>query len=317
MRHTFPHPIAAIAAAALAAALTGVEAQVPAGQQGPPAAGVQGNPEGFPGKFVWADLFTGDSSAAARFYSALFGWTSDVRQQNGRAHIVMSNSGHPVAAIVQRPGRRAGGARARWIGYLEVRNAAETIASATMAGGRTLAPIRPYSRGLHAILADCEGSCIGIAQPNSDEQPYRPMGAGDWAWFELYAKNPRTARDFYTRVFDYQAVADTRASDPGHFILKVGDDDCAGIESIPDESGAQPDWLGFVEVGDVDSAVVRVPTLGGQVEGTASPGELGSRFAIISDPTGGLIGIVQFPETNSPAAASPPGDRPTSSSNPP
>jgi hypothetical protein len=40
-----------------------------------------------PGKFVWADLFTTDPVAAAKFYTGLFGWTTNLITQNGRSCI--------------------------------------------------------------------------------------------------------------------------------------------------------------------------------------------------------------------------------------
>src|SRR5665213_2718128 len=72
-----------------------------------------------PGKFVWADLFTTDPTAATDFYTKVFGWTSTTLFQKGRTYTVFSNNGHPVAGLVPRSTSKAK-RPSRWIGYIAV-----------------------------------------------------------------------------------------------------------------------------------------------------------------------------------------------------
>jgi predicted enzyme related to lactoylglutathione lyase len=185
-----------------------------------------------------------------------------------------------------------------------VPDAAAAVSAADSAGGKTLAPLRSFPRlGTSAIVADGEGTPIGLLQSATGDTADYPTKDGDWAWFELFAKNPAAAGDFYRRVFHFQVAADTRASKEGHFILSTDQNRRGGIQPLVLAADAQPDWLGFVQVEDLDATIAHASTLGGQLVAPPSAPELASRFAIISDPTGGVIGIVQFVNDVNPATA--------------
>ncbi len=63
----------------------------------------------FPGKFIWADLFTAAPAAAEKFYADLFGWTAvTIERKTTKGplqYIVLSNGDRPVAGIMMRPPR--------------------------------------------------------------------------------------------------------------------------------------------------------------------------------------------------------------------
>ena len=120
--------------------------------------------EAYPGKLVWADLFTSDPPAARRFYTELFGWTAtEVERGTGsRAHayIVLSNEGRPVAGIATGPAGEQAGARGRWIGYVSVPDVAQALATAQSLGGRTVFPAKALpQRGTQALLAIPKERC--------------------------------------------------------------------------------------------------------------------------------------------------------------
>jgi predicted enzyme related to lactoylglutathione lyase len=54
-------------------------------------------------------------------------------------------------------------------------------------------------------------------------------------------------------------------------------------------------------VADIDQTLAKVAGLGGAVLVTPHAVEYGSRFAIVSDPTGGAIGLVQYLDNANPA----------------
>jgi predicted enzyme related to lactoylglutathione lyase len=305
MRHVTPHRLAAFVAALSAFALPVVYGQAPSESTDLPALNQQASSNHLPGKFVWADLFTHDAAGEAKFYSSLFGWTPHSMQRNGRTHIVMSNGGQPIASIVERKAAHAD-ALANWIPFIAVPDAAAALAAANDAGGKTLAPARDFPRmGMRAIIGDPEGTPIGIIQSSSGDPADYPSKDGDWAWFELYSKNPKAAGDFYGRVFHYDVKADSRLNKEGHYILATGQNHRGGIQSLDNTPGAEADWIPTVQVPDIDAAIAHASTLGGQVVFQPSRPELASRFAIISDPDGGVIGLVQFVDDVNPATAAP------------
>jgi len=250
--------------------------------------------EQHPGKFVWADLFTTDPVAATKFYTGLFGWTANTIDQSGRTYTVFSNGSHPVAGLAQR--HTANLKRpSRWISYIAVPDIKATLALVTAAGGLVRAPARDFpDRGFQAIIADPEGSPIGLLQSGSGDSLDGETAPGDWNWFQLYGKAPKTISAFYAGVFKYTVTPDTRTVRKGDFLLNTEDLPRGGVAPLPDREDAQPGWIGVVRVEKMDETLARVTGLGGEVLLAPRAAAYESRFAIIADSTGGTIGLVEY-----------------------
>lgn len=86
----------------------------------PPLSDTTPTGEHFPGKFIWADLFTADPAAAQAFYTGLFGWeaTTIERTTTSGTHpyIVLANGGEPVAGLARLPSRMQDTVHGRWVG---------------------------------------------------------------------------------------------------------------------------------------------------------------------------------------------------------
>lgn len=258
--------------------------------------------EHFPGKFIWADLFTSEPDRAAKFYGDLLGWTAAAIEQKSRYYLVLSNGGTPVAGIVlRRPD--ASPRPAVWIGYISVVKAKATLTAAVAAGGTEHAPVQQFpQRGAQAIFSDQEGAPVGIIESSSGDGPDDEPRPGDWNWFELYSVRPEVAANFYRQVLGYAVTADARAATAGeHRLLSTGDQTRAGIATLTPGPAVRAGWLGFVRVASLDDTLARVPGLGGEVLVPARPAELGSRFAVIKDSTGGEVGLVQYVDDQNPA----------------
>lgn len=253
------------------------------------------------GKFVWVDLFTGDPVAAANFYSKLFGWTVTSLDQNGRAYLVLRNGDRPVAGVAA---RSASGRKrlSRWIPYISVADINPTVAKVTAAGGIVRAPVRDFpDRGSEAIISDSEGAVVGLLESASGDAADSEPTPGDWNWFELYGNNPQGASAFYGQVLGFQVTPDTRTERKGDFELSSDGLARAGVAPVPDREQSRPGWLGVVRVADIDAAVAQVTALGGEVDLAPRAAAFGSRFAVISDPTGGTVGLVQYVDNSNPA----------------
>lgn len=254
-----------------------------------------------PGKFVWTDLFTGNLTAASQFYTDLFGWTaSPVKlpasyRKSGhgvRAYVVLYRGATPVAGIVQRPAGTQPHP-ARWIGYVSVPNLGAALSAVAASGGHVLAPKRIVpDRGEQAIVADGEGAIIGLIQSSTGDPADRAADPGDWNWYELFASHPSAEANFYRSVCHYDVTLDTRGPWPKHYDLRSDDRPRAGISPVPPDG--TPDWLGFVRVADIDRTVANARRLGATIDAEPGQPEAGSRTAVITDPTGGTFGVVQF-----------------------
>lgn len=254
-----------------------------------------------PGKFVWADLFTTDPAAATKFYSGLFGWTANKIEQNGTIYTVFSNGGRPVAGLAPRSASSTK-RPSRWIGYVAVNDLNQTLARVPKAGGQVRAPALDFpDRGLQAIITDNEGCPIGLLQSSSGDTPDVEAGTGDWSWFELYVKQPKVVADFYGKVFDYDVKSDKRTERKDDFLLMSKGHERGGVAPLPDsDDDGKGDWLGVVRVASMDETLARLPALHGEVLLAPRPAAYESRFAIIADPTGGVIGLVEYVD-NAPA----------------
>lgn len=117
-----------------------------------------------PGTFIWHDLATAETAAAAEFYRAVFGWTTIAEEANGGRFIRLQSDGHDVGSMYALNRReREHGVPSHWTPYLCV-DCIETAArSVEKAHGVML--VRPFEvEGVAriALVADSVGSIIGL-----------------------------------------------------------------------------------------------------------------------------------------------------------
>jgi predicted enzyme related to lactoylglutathione lyase len=256
--------------------------------------------ETHPGKFVWAELFTNDSTAATKFYSGVFGWTAVTLDQHGVAYTVFSNGNHPVAGLRQRAPSATPHA-SRWINYIAVTDISSTLSIVTKAGGEVRAPAREFPHiGTQAIITDIDGSPVGLLQSSSGDSADDEPATGDWNWFHLFVKNPPAAADFYHQVFNYDVAPDARPGKQTELILSSGALNRGGVSVLPDREDAKLGWLGVIRVDNLDETLARVPSLGGEIVVAPHAAAFGSRFAVINDPTGGTVGVVEYENNANP-----------------
>src|SRR4051812_24790812 len=116
---------------------------------------------------------------------------------------------------------------------------------------------------------------------------------GQFSWYDLMTSDPRSATKFYTAVTGWG----TEEWDKAPYTMWTANGRAiGGVNPISPEQAAKgvpAHWLGYVTVDDVDAATRRVTSLGGRVlHGPEAIPEVG-RFAIIEDPQGALLAIIQ------------------------
>ena len=255
-----------------------------------------------PGKLVWADLFTSEPDAASKFYCGLLGWTATSIDQKGKAYIVFSNGGVPVAGIAPHSFAKESHP-SRWIGYVSVSDINATVAAVGQLGGKIHGNVRDFpDRGQQAIIGDSEGNPIGLLQSSSGDPADDSTVPGTWNWFEIYVKNTQASANFYHQALGYDMAPEAHSDRKSDFVLSSNGNNRGGIAPVPEDvPDAKPSWLGVVRVADLDKTLALVPGLGGEVLVKPHSVEFGSRFAIILDPTGGTIGLVEYIESANPA----------------
>jgi len=257
----------------------------------PPLTTVSGSPR-LSGKFVWADLVTDDLPAARRFYGKLFDWTFQVIGD----YTVASNDERPLCGMFQRPRPKDGSAKPRWFAYISVRNPGKAQKTVAKLGGRVLAPPQEFpKRGEQAIFADPEGALFGVLKSSSGDPEDFQAESGDWVWIELLSRDARKAGEFYRAIAGYDIVENTTSKRPNDFVFVSEGYARAAALTLPKErEGVTPNWLLFVRVKSLSECLAQAAQLGGKVLLSPSPQLLDGKLAIIADPTGAAVGVMEW-----------------------
>jgi predicted enzyme related to lactoylglutathione lyase len=293
VHRSFPHNhagLAALMSLLLMLAMTGFTQGT--GPQLPPLTTVPDSPR-LPGKFVWADLVTDDVPTAKKFYGALFGWT--FYDQGG--YIIVKHDDRPICGMFQRP-RPADQpqAKPRWFGYISVANVEKARRAVLKAGGRELAaPEKMPDRGEQAVFADAEGAMFGVVKSISGDPEDFLADPGDWIWIQLLSGDGKKASEFYRSVGGYDIVENAATNRQSDYVLTSEGYARATVRTIRTAgTKVQPTWLPFVRVKNVTETVALARQLGGKILVEPSPELLDGKVAVIADPTGAGIGILEW-----------------------
>jgi predicted enzyme related to lactoylglutathione lyase len=117
---------------------------------------------------------------------------------------------------------------------------------------------------------------------------------GEWTWAQLYARDPVAAGKFYSSVIGWEILPDTRSGRPNSSVAASGGFSRASIGPLWNKDNAHAAWLLLVRVADVKASVAKAVSLGGRV--IVAPSDVQSEYwrAVVADPTGAVIGLVQL-----------------------
>jgi predicted enzyme related to lactoylglutathione lyase len=259
----------------------------------PPITSVSGSPR-LPGKFVWADLVTDDVLAAQKFYTALFGW----KFYDYGGYIIGRNDDRPLCGMFQRPRPKDRVAVPRWFGYISVGSVEKAGRVVTRAGGRILAPAKKMpKRGEQAVFADPEGAVFGVVKSSSGDLEDFLAEPGDWIWIQLLSRDARKAAEFYRAVSGYEVIENAQGDRLSDFLLTSEGYARATVRTIPSaNTHVQPTWLPFVRVKSLTDSVALAKQLGGKVLVEPKAELLNGKVAVVADPTGGAVGVMEWQE---------------------
>ncbi|MGC3961647.1 MAG: VOC family protein [Verrucomicrobiota bacterium] len=248
--------------------------------------------ERLPGKFVWGDLVTDDVPTARKFYAQLFGWTfRDVGN-----YTIAANDERPLAGMFQRPKPANSEAKPRWFGYISVKSVSSAQKAVTKAGGKVVAaPQKLPQRGEQAVFTDPEGAVFGVIRSQGgDPMDFQP-DIGDWVWIQLLSRDGKKAAEFYSAVAGYEVVENTVTNRMSDYVLTSKGFARATVRTLPaDAEKISPNWLPFVRVKSVAESVAKAKELGGKVWLEPSADLFGGKVAVVADPTGGAIGLLEL-----------------------
>ncbi|MCF2871010.1 VOC family protein [Octadecabacter sp. G9-8] len=110
---------------------------------------------------AWIEIPVTDLDASAKFYDAVFGWTSQKITDMGPNPIVVLNGADEAGGGHLYPGTPA--ANSGSTVHLTVTDTVEaTAARATKAGGQVMGPIVDIPSGRFQYMTDLDGNSIGM-----------------------------------------------------------------------------------------------------------------------------------------------------------
>ena len=249
------------------------------------------------GTFIWYDVMTTDTKAAAKFYGDVIGWgTQEHPMQDGGTYTILSKGPTMVAGLMAIPEpMRAQGVPPCWSGYVWVDDVDAEAQRVKAAGGAIRRePADIPGVGRFAVVSDPGGAVFLLFKPNTNEEqkPVAPMTPGHIGWHELMAGDLDREFAFYSKLFGWTK---DRAHDMGpmgpYQIVAIGGTPCGGMM----KAGAQvphPAWNYYIAVDSVAAAADRAFTRGGKILNGPMEVPGGAWIVQARDPQGAAFAMV-------------------------
>lgn len=248
------------------------------------------------GKIIFQELVTPDLAAAKRFYGGLLGWNFRDIETGGIKYAEAFMAGRPVAGMIQKDLPRGEQRTPAWLTFISVKDvdAAKSVAAAN--GAKVLLEPRLIpERGREAVFADPAGAVFAILASSAGDPPDLLAPPGQWVWSSLAVPDADREADFYQKLFGYEVFdLPSGASGTEHLLLATEQYARASVNQLPPGSSASPHWLNFVRVKDAEAMAAKAVKLGGRVLIAARTDRHGGKLAIIADPQGAALGLMEW-----------------------
>lgn len=246
-----------------------------------------------PPVFVWHDLVTPDTASARKFYAEVFGWTS---RTGSDGSIVMDAQSRPVAAIYDsRATADRPAARAQWVSAISSQDEKALESEIKALGGSVLIPAKYLKgKGTQAVYRDPQGAVFSVLKPDRPISAKDPVKDGEFFWQDLFVKDPKAASEFYATLFGFEAHLED-IEGLSRVVLSSADYSQAGIDKLP-EGVQRAGWLPYVLVDDVPGTIGKAIANGGKSLVAPTASLLSGKMAVIADPSGAVIGLIDWTE---------------------
>jgi len=256
---------------------------------------------------VHFEVMAQDRAKLTAFYAELFGW--QIGTDNPLGYGVISHDDNHSTGGIGIGGGIYGDVEPDYSGvtfYVEVDDVEATLQQVEALGGTRLMGPEQFEGGPRfGHLRDPEGHWVGLFQKGTLAEPARipadaPRVGSPVVHFEVVGKNYATLESFYGALFGWKPANDNPV---GYGVIARDDVLNAdgigiggGLMALPPEMAADSNghltW--YVEVPDVEAAMVRAAELGGRrLHGPDTVPGGGPTLGQITDPEGHLVGLVQ------------------------
>ncbi|MGA7329482.1 MAG: VOC family protein [Rhodomicrobium sp.] len=248
------------------------------------------------GRFVWYELVTTDVESAKAFYASVVGWGARAAV-GGSLYTLFTAGDTAVAGLMKLPAEAAkASAPSQWIGYVAVDDVDLAAGCVKKLGGNVYIPptdVPNVSR--FSIISDPQMATLALIKRReaSDARSARARKPGNVEWHELLASDLETAFAFYSALFGWQKSEAHTGSMGTYQQFSAGGETIGGMFARPEMSPMSM-WLHYFSAGDIEAAVKRVITAGGQIfyGPVAVPG--GARIVHCMDPQGAVFALIEW-----------------------
>lgn len=261
------------------------------------------------GRFVWHELMTTDTDAAAAFYSKVVPWKT---QDSGMPSYTLWMAGKTqVGGLTGLPADGSdSGTPPHWIVYVATPDVDATVAEAQRLGGKVLKGATDIpNMGRYAVLTDPQGATFAVYSPPESPSDGAGVsgGLGEFTWHELATTDYAAAMSFYSELFGWEKGPGHDMGQMGIYQLIVhGGAQVGGIYNLSTPS-TPSHWLSYVRVPDCSKATAAAKAAGGRVLNGPMEVPGGHWITMMEDPQGGAFAVIEPPKAE--AAQKPAGKK--------
>jgi predicted enzyme related to lactoylglutathione lyase len=237
------------------------------------------------------------SRSAESFYSAMFGWTFQAIHSGDVDYAVArAPDGDVIAGLLQKALPTDERRQSAWLTFIAVRDVDAAERTALANGAKSVSKPKSYAgRGRQAVLADPDGAVFAILASSTGD-PTGFIGAAGRMDLELaVGSGSRPGGHVLSNPVPLRPLRSTARRRRLH-TSSYRATSMRGPASIPcPRTGhRRPHWLNFVRVVSADDAAAKAVSLGGKVLVQPYADRHGGKVAVIADPAGAPVGIMEW-----------------------
>lgn len=256
------------------------------------------------GRFIWHELLTTDTAAAAAFYPRVVPWRTQPSSMPGYTIWMAGQS--QVGGLMALP-PEAAGTPPHWLIYIGTPNVDATAEHAQRLGARVVKAASDIPNvGRFAVLADPQGATFALYTPGPTGGAVPAPAPGVFSWHELATTDVAGALRFYGELFGWTKGAGHDMGAMGVYQIFERFGSMIGGMCNVQGPATPPSWLSYVQVVDSSRAVAAAKSAGGRL--LHGPVEVpgGSWIALFIDPQGGAFAVQEPPRAAATKPAAPP-----------
>ncbi len=213
--------------------------------------------------------------------------TTDVPAARGFYAKLLGHDRMPIVPLHEQALAR--GARAHWLGQIEVDDVEAKSDAFVLQGAEPLGPVGTFPDGRRfAVLRDPGGAIVALTSPGPHDESSRVV-----VWHHLNTNDRARVERAYSTLFGWRLTRLVHHPEHGElqrFAWPGSDVDVGTMVDVRGQVGRHAHWLFHMHVDDLDRAIATVRSENGIVLGPFVLPD-GERIAVCDDPQGAAFAL--------------------------